>query len=213
MGTPAAADPLQDAMALLINTMSTFAGSQSHFLRAAVAADQNISLSLATPLLYSEVLEAKAIDNTVDDRHRNGLRASHRDLRESMPHDYVFDAGHADYDPTDPRHGTDWGRGDDEVTQERTDNLSTWHRNRGRTILSLSGLLPADGYMNPASSVNDQQRQYKAHPLTLKGTLNEGDVRKGECVFPEDSSRLEPLPPNYRRTVTIGDEGAAGRYG
>ena len=34
--------------------------------------------------------------------------------------------------------------------------------------------------MNPASSVNDQQRQYKAHPLTLKGTLNEGDVRKGE---------------------------------
>ena len=98
MGTPAAADPLLDAMALLTNTMSTFAGSQSHFLRAAVAADQNIGLSLATPLLYSEVLEAKAIDNTVDDRHRNGLRASHRDLRESMPHDYVFDAGHADYD-------------------------------------------------------------------------------------------------------------------
>ena len=113
MGTPAAADhpPLLDAMALLINTMSTFAGSQSHFLRAAVAADGNVSLSLATPLLYSEVLEAKAIDNTVDDRHRNGLRAAHRDLRESIPHDYVFDAGHADYDHTDPRHGTDWGRG------------------------------------------------------------------------------------------------------
>ena len=90
MGTPAAAaDPLQAAMTLLTNTMVTFAGSQSHFLHAAVAADQNISQSLATPLLYSEVLEAKAIDNTVDDRHRNGLRASHRDLRESMPHDYV----------------------------------------------------------------------------------------------------------------------------
>ena len=100
MGTPAAAaDPLQAAMTLLTNTMVTFAGSQSHFLHAAVSADQNIGQSLATPLLYSEVLEAKAIDNTVDDKHRNGLRASHRDLRESMPHDYVFDAGHPDYDP------------------------------------------------------------------------------------------------------------------
>ena len=160
--------------------MNTLAGSQSHFLRAASGADPNIGLSLATPLLPSEVLEAQQIDNTVDDKHRNGLRAAHRDLRPSMPHDYIFDADDDDYDTTDPRHGTDWGRGDNEATQERADNLSTWHRNRGRTILSLSGLLPADGYMNPASSMIDQQRQWKAHPLTLKGTLNEGDVRKGE---------------------------------
>ena len=37
--------------------------------------------------------------------------------------------------------------------------------------------------MNPSSSMTDQQRQWKAHPLTLKGTLNEGDVRKGEVIM------------------------------
>ena len=37
--------------------------------------------------------------------------------------------------------------------------------------------------MNPSSSPIDQQRQWKAHPLTLKGTLNEGDVRKGEIIM------------------------------
>ena len=44
-------------------------------------------------------------------------------------------------------------------------------------------LLPADGYMNPSSSTIGEQRQWKAHPLTLKGTLNEGDVRKGETTI------------------------------
>ena len=38
-------------------------------------------------------------------------------------------------------------------------------------------------------------------------------AQAANCVFPEDSSRLEPRPPNYRRPVAIGDEGAAGRYG
>ena len=164
--------------------MQGMLGSQTQFLRAAAGADPNIGLSLATPLLPSEVLEAQQIGNTVDDKqHRNGLPAAHRDLRPAMPHDYVFDAGDDDYDSTDYRHGIDYGKGDHESTQERTDNLSAWHRNRGRTIHSLSGLLPADGYMNPSSSAIGEQRQWKAHPLTLKGTLNEGDVRKGETTM------------------------------
>jgi hypothetical protein len=37
--------------------------------------------------------------------------------------------------------------------------------------------------MNTCSSVVDQQLQWKAHLLTLKGTLNEGDVRKGEITM------------------------------
>ena len=46
-----------------------------------------------------------------------------------------------------------------------------------------------------------------------RGGGGKGLSARKRCVFPEDSSLLEPLPPNYRRTVTIGDEGAAGRYG
>ena len=186
MPAAAPAEPiptLEDAVALLTVAMQGMLGSQTQFLRAASGADPNIGLSLATPLLPSEVLEAQQIDNTVDDKHRNGLPAAHRDLRPAMPHDYVFDPDDDDYDPTDHRHGIDYGKGDNESTQERADNLSAWHRNRGRTIHSLMGLLPADGYMNPSSSMIDQQRQWKAHPLTLKGTLNEGDVRKGEVIM------------------------------
>ena len=183
---PAAAGatpPLDEALAQLTVAMQGMLGSQQQFMRAAAVADPNIGLSLATPLLPSEVLEAQQIDNTVEDKHRNGLPAAHRDLRPAMPHDYVSDPGDSDYDSTDYRHGIDYGEGHHEPTQERTDNLSAYHRNRGRTIHSLAGLLPADGYMNPSSSIIDQQRQWKAHPLTLKGTLNEGDVRKGEVTM------------------------------
>ena len=177
-------------MALLVGSMQALMGSQSQFLRAASGADPNIALSQATPLLHSEVVEAQQIDNTVDDKHRNGLPAAHRDLRPAMPPDYVFDPDDNDYDQDDPRHAIDYGRGDHEATQERADNLCTWHRTRGRTIHGLMQLLPADGYMNPCSSTIGEQRQWKAHPLTLKGTLNEGDVRKGEttmCKFLVDS--------------------------
>ena len=84
---PAPAEPipsLQDAMALLTVSMQGMVGSQTQFLPAASGADPNIALSLATPLLPSEVLEAQQIDNTVDDKHRNGLPAAHRDLRPAM---------------------------------------------------------------------------------------------------------------------------------
>ena len=90
---PAAAEPippLEEALAQLTVAMQGMLGSQQQFMRAAAVADPNIGLSLATPLLPSEVLEAQQIDNTVDDKHRNGLPAAHRDLRPAMPHDYVF---------------------------------------------------------------------------------------------------------------------------
>ena len=58
MPAAAAAEPipsLEDAVALLIVAMQGMLGSQTHFLRAASGADPNIGLSLATPLLPSEV--------------------------------------------------------------------------------------------------------------------------------------------------------------
>ena len=158
-------------------------GSQTNFLRAACSADANIAISLGTPMLYSEVVDARLIDNTVTDKHRNGLPANKRDTRPEMPSDFVYDLGDNDYDPDDPRHGTDWGNGDHEWDQDRVDSLQIWHRTRGRAIQALINTLPADGYMNPCSSPVAEQRQYKAHPLTLKGTLNEGDVRKGETTM------------------------------
>ena len=171
---------LSDAVIASTAATTALTGSQSNFLRAANGADANIATSLDTPFLDSELVEARAIDNTVSDKHRNGRLASKRDTRPAMPADFVYSADDDGYDSDDPRHGTDWGDGDDEWEQDRVDSLQIWHRTRGRTIQALINTLPADGYMNPCSSPVAAQRQYKAHPLTLKGTLNEGDVRKGE---------------------------------
>ena len=174
---------LSDAVVASTAATTALAGSQSNFLRAAGSADANIATSLDTPLLISEQVEARAIDNTVSDQHRNGRPASKRDTRPAMPADFVYSADDTGYDSDDPRHGTDWGDGDDEWEQDRVDSLQIWHRTRGRGIRALINTLPADGYMNNASSPVAAQRQYKAHPLTLKGTLNEGDVRKGETTM------------------------------
>ena len=179
----AEAPNFEQAFAELAVAVRGLLGSQTQFMRSAAEADPSIGTSLSTPLLPSEELDAQAIDNTVEDDHRNGLPAARRDHRPLMPDDYVYDPDDDDYDPDDHRHGTDWGHGHDEVTLERADQLSSWHRTRGRNIRSLDRLLPADGYMNTSSSPVDQQLQWKAHPLTLKGTLNEGDVRKGEIIM------------------------------
>ena len=65
------------AEAVVASTAATAAltGSQTNFLRAAGSADANIAISLGTPMLYSEQVEARVIDNTVTDKHRNGLPA------------------------------------------------------------------------------------------------------------------------------------------
>ena len=162
---------LSDAVIASTAATTALAGSQSNFLRAANGADANIATSLDTPLLDSEQVEARAIDNTVSDKHRNGRPASKRDTRPAMPADFVYSADDTGYDSDDPRHGTDWGDGDDEWEQDRVDSLQIWHRTRGRTIQALINTLPADGYMNPCSSPVAAQRQYKAHPLTLKLSL------------------------------------------
>ena len=171
------------AFADLAVAVRVLSGTQASFMRSAASADPCIGASVSTPLLHSEALDAQTIDNTVDDSHRNGLPATLRDHRPLIPADLVTDPGDKDYDATDPRLSVDYGRGHDDATPEREDQLSNWHRTRGRSIKALDRLLPADGYMNTCSSVVDQQLQWKAHPLTLKGTLNEGDVRKGEITM------------------------------
>jgi hypothetical protein len=165
---PRNADPatpnLEDTLAQLAVAVLGLVGSQAQFMRSAADADLNIGLSISTPLLLSEELDAQEIDNTVDDSHRNGIPAASRDYRPSMPSDYVFDLGDTDYDHLDPRHGTAWGLGHHDATSDRADQLSTWHRARGRNIRNLERQLPADGYMNTSSSPADQQLQWKAHP-------------------------------------------------
>ena len=86
-------DSLAEAVVASTAATAALTGSQTNFLRAACSADANIAISLGTPLLYSEVVEARVIDNTVTDKHRNGLPANKRDTRPEMPADFVYDAG------------------------------------------------------------------------------------------------------------------------
>ena len=143
-GDPAAPN-YEQAFAELAVAVRGLMGPQSQFMRSAAEADPSIGTSLSTPLLPSEELDAQAIVNTVEDDHRNGLPAVRRDHRPLIPDDYADDPDDTDYDPDDHRHGTVWGHGHDEVTLERADQLSSWHRTRGRNIRSLDRLLPADG--------------------------------------------------------------------
>ena len=96
-----AADPapnLEDALAQLEVAVHGLVGSQAQFMRSAADADANIGLSISQPLLLSEELAAREIDNTVDDGHRNGIPAAFRDYRPAMPHDYVDNPHDDDYD-------------------------------------------------------------------------------------------------------------------
>ena len=95
---------LSDAVIASTAATTALTGSQSNFLRAAGSADANIATSLDTPLLNSEQVEARAIDNTVTDQHRNGLPAIKRDTRPEMPADFVYSSGDTGYDSDDPRH-------------------------------------------------------------------------------------------------------------
>ena len=67
---PVSVEEFRETMTLLAASVNALVGSQTHFLRAASNADSNIALSQATPLLHSEVVEARLIDSTVHDRHR-----------------------------------------------------------------------------------------------------------------------------------------------
>ena len=81
----AEAPNFEQAFAELAVAVRGLLGSQTQFMRSAAEADPSIGTSLSTPLLPSEELDAQAIDNTVEDDHRNGLPAARRDYRPLMP--------------------------------------------------------------------------------------------------------------------------------
>ena len=174
---------MAESSRLLTNAVANLATSQASFMRSAADADANIGLSKAHPFIPSELAQARAIDNTVDNDNRTGLPNSARDTKLAPPDDYVSDPRDPGYDASDPRHAIGYGLGHDDYTLERSDQLHAFHRERGRTIRVLEKTLPADGYMNSVGSVAEQQRQREAHPLTLTGTLTEGDIRKGEYTM------------------------------
>ena len=119
----------------------------------------------------------------MDDHNRSGLPAALRVTRPSGPADYTSDPNDANYDVTDVRHDIVYGAGHDDATTERADELTVYHRNRGREIMMLEKQLPADGFVNTFTTTADQLDQWEAYPLTLTGSLNEGDVRKGEFTM------------------------------
>ena len=82
---------------------------QSSFMRSAADADANIGLSKAHSLLPVGIVDARTIDNTVNDDHRNGLPAALRDLRPSKPTDLATDTNRTEYGATDPRHAASCG--------------------------------------------------------------------------------------------------------
>ena len=148
-------------------------------MRSAAGADVNIGLSKSHPYVHVELLAAREIDNSVDDNNRSGLPTALRDLRPSAPADYISDLSDPRYSAADPRHANVYGAGHHDATPERANALTAFHRNRGRTTRMLEKQLPAGGYMNTFKMAAEQLNQWEAHPLTLTGSLNEGDVRKG----------------------------------
>ena len=78
---------------------------------------------------------------------------------------------------------TQFRLGHDEQTPERIDDLNAFHRTRGREIGILQKRLPHDGYINSKNNAAEQNAQWEAYPLTLHGSLAEGDIRKGEVTI------------------------------
>ena len=101
-------------------------------MRSAADADVNSGLSKAHSLLNVEQIAARRIDNKVDDLNRSGLPAASRDTRPSEPADYISDRNNPAYGVTDVRHNNNYGAGNDDATTERADELTAYHRNRGR---------------------------------------------------------------------------------
>ena len=189
-GTPMTQDDAHDLIAaiaqsnlqLVGTSMGHLTASQSSFMRSAADVDPNIGTSKAHPFLPIELDDVRTIDNTVSNDHRSGLSAPLRDLRIKAPGDYNGVVDSKGYDATDPRHAiaATYGAGHDDFTDDRADRLQSWHRNRGREIKYLEKQLPADGYMNTVTPTvahpDCKHDQWEGHPLTLQGSLDEGDV-------------------------------------
>ena len=119
-------DEFRQAFVDLAVAIRVLSGTQSSFMRSASSADPCIGVSVSTPLLHTEALDAQTIDNTVDDNHRNGLPATLRDYRPLVPADLITDVGDRNFDATDARLTVDYGLGHDDATLERED-LSLIH--------------------------------------------------------------------------------------
>ena len=155
-------------------------GSNAMVMRSADDSCPNIMLSQS--FLPSELRAARVIDNTADDRHRGGLPSRQRDT-DPLRSDARTLAAIAG-DPTHLLQGvTNFGLGHDEQTPERIDDLNAFHRNRGRETSILQKRLPHDGCVNSKTDPAEQNTQWEAHPLTLHGSLAEGDIRKGEVTI------------------------------
>ena len=122
---------MAESSQLLTEAVASLATSQASFMRSAADADANIGISKSHPFLPSELFDIRLIDNTVDDKNRNGLPASARDTTPAPPPDYVADPHTKGYDPRDARHANNYGSGHDYATPERSDLLNAYHRTRG----------------------------------------------------------------------------------
>ena len=146
----------------LTDAVSGLTTSQASFLRSAADTDVNIGLSKSHSLLLVEKVDARKIDNSVDDDNRSGLPAASRDHRPIQPADLVTDTNDPAYVATDPRLALlpTYGAGHDDATTERADALTAWHRSRGRNIRMLERQLPADGYMNTVTPTIAQPNRH-----------------------------------------------------
>ena len=71
---------LATASATFQTAMTGLVGSNAQLMRSAADADSNIGLSKSQSFLPSELRDAKATDNTVDQDHRGGLPPRDRDI-------------------------------------------------------------------------------------------------------------------------------------
>ena len=127
---------LAASSASLNTAMAGLVSSHAQFMRPAADADSNMGLSKSQSFLPPGLCAAKAIDNTVDQVHRNGLPPRERDINpvrpdaRTQPEIYV--------DLTHALHGvTTFGLGHHEQTPGRIDALNAFHRARGCEIRIL----------------------------------------------------------------------------
>ena len=183
-GTPMSQDDINQLILQMAQSsqqltaaVASLTSSQSSFMRSAADADANIGLPKVHSLLNVELIAAQQIDNTVSNLNRSGRPAALRDTNPKPPDGYNGVLGSTGYDPLDPRHANTYGAEHHDATTERADELTAWHRNRGREIRQLEKQLPADGYMNTVTptvvQLNRQHNQWEGHLLTLTGSLNE----------------------------------------
>ena len=117
---------LASLSASLNTAMAGLVSSNAQVMRSAADADSNIGLSKSQYFLPSELLDAQAIDNTVDQGHRSRLPPRDRDTNPIRPTPGQSTVVAAN--PSHPPHGvTPFSVGHHEQTPERIDELNAIH--------------------------------------------------------------------------------------